>query len=122
MLPRQNFGWHHQSTLGAAFHCCGHRQQGDDSFAGAHIALQQADHAIWAGHIGQDFQKRTFLSAGKAIGQVSDNLLAQCPRTAKRSPAGTFHLGAHQSQRQLVGQKLIIGQPAAVWPFNCQCR
>ena len=111
MLPRQDFGWHHQGTLGAALNRRGQRQQCDDRLAGADIALQQPQHAIGRCHVFEDFANNNRLRVGEAIGQGVDELAAQFAGSRKPAPHRAFHIGPHQRQRQLIGQQFVIGQP-----------
>ena len=55
MLTGEHFRRRHQRGLSAGFNGDGHRQQRDDCFARADVALQQAQHAVVGGKIGCDF-------------------------------------------------------------------
>ena len=69
MLFGQNFGGCHHGHLCAGFHGgeCG--QRGDDGFAAADIALQQAVHGKGLRHVLPDFGQGFFLGAGEGEGQ-----------------------------------------------------
>ena len=58
MLARQNFGRRHQRRLPPAFDHGGRGQQRHHGLAGAHVALQQPQHALGLGQIGDDVGDR----------------------------------------------------------------
>jgi hypothetical protein len=54
VLPRQQLGRRHQRRLPAAFDDGGRRQQRHHRLARSHVALQQPQHALGLGEIGDD--------------------------------------------------------------------
>ena len=111
MLPRQDLGWHHEGALRPAFNRGCERKQRNNGFARSHIALQQAQHARWRRHVGLYFRIGKTLSVCKPIGQGADDLGLSRTVAHKTSPRRPFHVATHQTERQLVGQKFVIGQP-----------
>ncbi len=61
MLPRQDFGWHHEGALRARFDRGRQRQQRHNGLARSHIALQQSQHALGCRHVAQDFRLSALL-------------------------------------------------------------
>ena len=64
MLYGENFGGRHERRLETVFDDDGRGFQRDDSFAAAHVALQQAIHGHAALQIRGDFPKRSLLRVG----------------------------------------------------------
>ena len=75
MLARKDFSRRHDGGLRAVFNRAQHGQAGDNGFAAADIALQQAQHAGVGSHVLIDFLQGVFLRAGQFEGQGSQNLL-----------------------------------------------
>ncbi len=69
MLAGEDFGRGHQRGLAPGFDHMGHGEQGDHGLARADIALEQAQHALFAGKIAKNFRDRRFLVAGQIEGQ-----------------------------------------------------
>ena len=69
MLGGEDLGWRHEGGLVAVFDGdeCG--LEGDDGFAGAYVALQQAAHGLGAAHVGDDFAEDAFLRGGGFEGE-----------------------------------------------------
>ena len=63
VLLGQDLGRRHQSGLPAVLGGEQHREQRDDGFARADIALQQPVHARGRGHVGEDLAQRARLRA-----------------------------------------------------------
>ena len=57
---------------------------GDDGFAGADIALQQAAHGLGAAHVGDDFGEHALLRGGGMEGQHLLDGLADAGRRWRR--------------------------------------
>ena len=64
MLLGEDFGRRQQGGLRAGFDGAEHRQEGHQGFAGADIALQQAQHLVRGGEVGIDFGDRLELPGG----------------------------------------------------------
>ena len=69
MLRGEDFGGRHQRGLGAVLDGDQRGLHGDDGFAGADIALQQAAHGLGAAHVGDDLAEDAFLRGGGMEGQ-----------------------------------------------------
>jgi hypothetical protein len=65
MLFCKDFSWCHYSHLRARFNGGQSRQGGNDGFATADIALQQAVHGVGLRHIAADFGHDSFLGIGQ---------------------------------------------------------
>ena len=111
MLAGEDFGRRHQRGLPPGLDGLRHGEQGDDRLARADIALQQPQHALVAGEIGGNFRHRFLLVAGQFEGQGGEDFCRQSPIADLRAPAKNLHFGAHQTQGELVRQKLVIGEP-----------
>src|SRR5713226_9252250 len=77
MLSAKDLGRRHQSSLPAAFDGVEHRQQSDDGFAGADIALKQTHHTSGRCHVGIYLGERLKLCGGEPKRQRADYRLAQ---------------------------------------------
>ena len=111
VLPRQNFGRRHQRGLPAGLDHGRGGQQRDHGLAGADIALQQPQHPVRLGEIGDDVGHGAGLRRGQRVGQRFDDALAQ-PAFRRAAVAGALaHLRANQRQRQLAGEQFVIGKP-----------
>ena len=110
MLARQDFGRRHQRRLAAGLdHGRGGKQR-HHRLAGADIALQQADHALRLGEIGDDVVHGAALRGRQRIGQCRDDLGAQ-QAFARAAAAGQAALvGANQRERELTGEQLVVGE------------
>jgi hypothetical protein len=113
VLAREDFGRHHQRALSAALHRRGECQQRHDRLAGAHVTLEEAQHALAGGHVAQDLLQRPGLCLGEAVGQGLDQLRAEIAGSGKPPPLRALHAGAHEREGELVRQQLVIGEPAA---------
>ncbi len=69
VLAGENFGRGHQRGLRTVGDGQQHGVDGDDGFAAADVALQQAVHRDGAGHVGGDFVDRLALRGGKWEGE-----------------------------------------------------
>ena len=112
MLARQDFGRRHQRGLAAAFDHGRGGEQRHHGLARADVALQQAQHALGLGEIGDDVGDRARLRGRERVGQRLDQLLAQVPgRRASTRPGRPPQMGAHQRERELAGEQFVIGEP-----------
>ena len=113
MLPGEQFGRCHQGGLGAGFHRAQHGHQRDQGFAGADIALQQAQHppgcrqiSIYVGN-GLKLGWRWRMAKG-GQGRAAQAFIAH------QRPARPFARPApHQAKGDLPCQQFIIAKPAA---------
>ena len=111
MLPRQELRRRHQRRLPPAFdHRCG-RQQRHNRLAGAHIALQQPQHALGLGKIRDDVGDRAGLGLRERIGQRRDQLLPQLAGTGSCAAGRTAQMRAHERERKLAGEQFVIREP-----------
>ncbi len=111
MLLGENFGRRHQRRLRAGLDRAQHGEQRHQGFAGADIALQQAQHAVRGSKIGVDFREGLQLRGGGGVAEALQRRGAQ-PAVAAQGPARQLAPPrAHDGEGQLPGQKLVIGQP-----------
>ena len=112
MLAGEDFRRRHQGRLAAGLNRARHGKQRHHRLARADVALQQPQHALRLGEVGEDFGKRHLLRAGQRIGerraQLFDDGAAAGQWAARQSP----HPRPDQRQRDLPGQKFIVGEPA----------
>ncbi len=111
MLARQDFGRRHQRGLPAAFDHGGGGEQRHHGLARADVALQQPQHALGLGEIGDDVGDRARLRGRQRIGQRRDQLLPQVPVAGGRPAGRAAQMRAHQRERELAGEQLVIGEP-----------
>ena len=111
MLARQDLGRRHQRGLAAGLDGARHGQQRHDRLAGADIALQQAQHALGPGQVGVDLGERLLLRAGQRdrAGRRAARPRSLPSPTSGR-PDSLRRRGAHQRQRHLAGEELVIGE------------
>ena len=69
VLRGEDFGGRHQGDLVAVFDGDERGLHGDDGFAGADVALQQAAHGLGLAHVGDDFAEDAFLGGGGMEGE-----------------------------------------------------
>ena len=113
MLAGENFGGRHERRLPSRLHHARHGQQGDERLARAHIALQQAQHALGRGDVGAYFGDGFRLRSRELEGQGGQNLIGDAP-VPHAGAAGQFaKLGAGHHQRHLARQQFIEGEAHA---------
>ncbi len=111
MLARENFGRCHQRGLPAGFdHGC-RCEQRDHGLARADIALKQPHHPFRLAEVGDDRIERTMLGQGQRIGQGRDDRAAQVAVAGMCAPGALSIVRAHQPERELAGEKFVIGEP-----------
>ena len=111
MLARQDFGGRHEGGLPAGFDHLRRRNQRHHGFAGADVAMQQAQHALGLRQVGNDFGDGAVLRRCQRIGQLREDAPAQPAfRRSGASGAGA-HMGAQQSERELACQQFIVSEP-----------
>ena len=77
MLAGEDFGRRHDGGLAAGFDHRRGRDQRHHRLAGADVALQQAQHALRAGEVGNDVVDRLLLRMGQRIRQRLENARTQ---------------------------------------------
>ena len=113
MLPGEQFSGRHQGSLGAGFHRAQHGHQRHQGFAGADIALQQAQHPPGCRQIsinignGLKLGWRWSMAKGGQCRAAQAFIAHQCPAWSFAGPA------PHQAKGDLPGQQFIIAKPAA---------
>ena len=60
--------------------------------------------------VGDDFADGARLRQRQRVGQGLDQLLPQVPGSCRRAAGGAAQMRAHQRQRELSGQQLVIGE------------
>ena len=111
MLAGEDFGRRHEGGLPAGFDHGRRRQQRHHGLAGADIALQQAQHALRLGEVGDDVVDRLLLRMGERIGQRLEDARAQAAFAGAAAAGLPAHMGAHQRERELAGEQFVIGKP-----------
>ena len=97
-----------------------HGQQRNYRLAGAHITLQQPVHAGIRCHIRRDLVERPGLGVGQPPGEGGQDLVPEHARAGRGTSPLVPHMRPHQSQRQLVGEQFVVGEPAARRRFRRQ--
>jgi hypothetical protein len=87
-----------------------HRHQRHHGLAGADIALQEPQHAVGAGEVGVDLRDRRPLRRRQREGEGREDALAGAARRLPGAAAAALGGRAHQRQRQLSRQQLVIGE------------
>ena len=111
MLAGEDLGRRHEGGLPARFD---HRRRGDQrhhGLAGADIALQQAQHALRAGKIGDDVVDRLLLRMGQRVRQRLHDVRAQAAFAGRAAAGLPAHVRADQCERELAGKQFVIGEP-----------
>ena len=121
--------WRARISVGAIKAACrpasitvGRREQRDHGLAGADIALQQPQHALRPGQIGDDVVDRLLLRMGQRIGQRLEDACAQqaLAGRCRGRPAGAC---ARAPARARAGRRAIRHRRAASRPgFRARCR
>ncbi len=111
MLAGEDFGRRHEGGLPPGFDDGGRRDQRHHGLAGADIALQQPQHALRAGEVGDDVVDRLLLRMGERIGQAFEDARAQAAFAGRAAAGLPAHMRAHQRERELAGQQFVIGEP-----------
>ena len=111
VLAGENLGRRHHRRLSASLDHLRHRHKRDDGLARSDVALQQPDHALFSSEIGADVVDRLALRAGQRKGQGGFEAPRQSAFSQMRAAGNDPHARAHEEERQLVGQQLVIGEP-----------
>ena len=111
MLARKDFGRRHEGSLPAGLDHARRRGKRHHGFAGADVALQQAQHALRQGEVGRDVVERLLLRMRERVGQGLQNARPQASFAGAAAAGLTAHMCAHQRKRELPGQQFVIGKP-----------
>ena len=107
MLLGQNLGWCHQGRLPPRLVGLNHGPQSHHGLSGPYIALEEAVHALWSGHISRNLIHHHALRIGEHKRQ---GLLDPAPsRTASRTrdTSGFFYRGMARAEDELNSKKDI---------------
>ena len=109
VLTCQDLGRGHQGGLPAGLNGggCGHERH--HGLARADVALQESQHALGLGEVVDDLGNGAGLRIGQRIGEGFGQLFAQAPVAGGRAARRPAQMGAHERQRKLTGQELVIG-------------
>ena len=114
VLAGQHLGRRHQRRLRAALDRDQHRQQRDHGLAAADIALQQPHHLRRRRHVGGDLGDRQALRSRSAQSRARPRpCAASAPGALDGAAAAALAPRAHQRDRELAGEHLVIGEPLA---------
>src|ERR1700722_9065660 len=116
MLRREDFGGRHQRYLIAVLDGDGRGFQGDNGFATADVALEQAVHGVGFFQIAGDFHQHTLLRCRgferqNPLQSLADFVFAN----AHGDPALVVRTVAPQRERQLVIEKILKNQANLRW-------
>ena len=111
MLAGEDLGRRHEGSLPSGFDHRRSRDQRHHGFAGADVALQQAQHALRASEIGDDVVDRLLLRMGERIRQRLEDARAQTPFAGRAAAGLPPHMRTHQRKRELPSEQLVIGKP-----------
>ena len=112
VLLGQHLGRRHQRRLRAGLHRAQHGQQRHQRLARADIALQQPQHR--GGATPGRRRSRPAPAPASAVSvwpKRASALARRLPSPASGAARPGAHPAAHQRQRHLVGQQLVIGEP-----------
>ena len=111
MLFGKDFGRRHYSHLRAGFDGGQRGQGGDDGFAAADIALQQAVHGVGLRHVAADFGNNFFLCISQGKRQRVAQGLGQCAVAAQCCRRAADALLPRQTHGKLLRQKFVEFKP-----------
>ena len=111
MLAGEDFGRRHEGRLPAGLDHGRGRDQRHHGLAGADVALQQPQHALRAGEVGDDVVDRLLLRMGQRVGQRLQDARAQAAFAGRAAAGLPAHMRAHQRQRELAGEQFVVGEP-----------
>ena len=111
MLAGEDLGRGHHRRLPARFDHLRHRQQRDDGLARPDVALQQPQHALLGSQIIADVVDRLTLRAREREGQGGLEAPGQSAFSDMGAAGNDAHPRPHEQERELIGQKLVIGKP-----------
>ena len=111
MLAGEQFGGGEQRGLRPGLDSDQHGFERHNRLARADIALKQAQHRSLLGEIPFDLRDGPFLRAGQRKRQRE--LAAIAPVADQRLALAAAIVGAHQHQREAVGEQFVIGEPVA---------
>ena len=111
MLARQNLRRRHQRGLRARLDGRRHGEQRDDGLAAAHIALQQAHHAVRRRKVGVDLREHAELRRREPERKLGEDRSAKSAWGGKDASGAAAQPLPNDRQRELVGEELVIGEP-----------
>ena len=111
VLPGQNLGRRHERRLGPAFDGVEHGKKGDDRLPRPHVALQQPQHTGGGGHVVAYLLQRPLLGSGQGIGEGLEGARPQRAVPGDAASRARADALADEGEGDLVGQKLVVGQP-----------
>ncbi len=110
MLARQDLRRRHECGLPPAFYDRCRGKHRDDGFARPYIALQQPQHALGLGEIGNNLGDGTRLRKRKRIGKGLDQFLSQVSGSGRGAAGRPPHMRAYQCQGQLTCKQLVVSK------------
>ena len=112
MLRGQDLSGRHERGLVAVFHGDEHGLQGDDGFAGAHVALQQAAHGTGLAHVGDDFAQGALLRRRGMEGQHLADGFADLVGGGEADAGALAHAAALEFEAQFEKEQLFKDEAA----------
>ena len=113
VLVGQQLGRHHQSGLRAGLHRDQHGKQRHHGLAAADVALEEAEHAAFLREVLDDLGGSGALAFGQSEGEGGLHRAAEPAVAGDGATAPASGGAAHQRQRQLVRQQLVVGEARA---------
>lgn len=114
-LLGEDFGGGHEDALAAVLDNAQEGGEGHQGFAGADIALQEAQHGAGGGEVGIDFREGLLLAGGEGEGEGFGEFLAQIICRAVGDAGLGAGGGAGVLEGQLCGEEFIQCQALAGW-------
>ena len=112
VLLGQHFGRRHQRGLRAGLDRAQHREQRNQRLARADIALQEPQHAPLRTHVALDLGQRLELVRGRTVAEARERPGLQRAVAAQAPAAAAAHPAAHERERELPGQQLVVREAA----------
>ena len=112
VLRGEDFGGRHQRGLGAVFDGDQRGLHGDDGFAGADVALQQAAHGLGLAHVGDDFAEDAFLRGGGMEGKDLLDGLADGGAGGEGGADALAHAAAFEFEAEFEVEELLEDEAA----------
>ena len=110
MLARQQFRRRHDGRLAAGFDHRRRGQQRDHGLSRSDISLKQPQHPFRLPEVGLDFGDRPPLPIGQLERQRGSDLRLERTSGDPRPASAALLMVAHQSDRDLAGEQLIMGE------------
>jgi hypothetical protein len=109
-VAEPGLGRRHQHCLAAHLDGVEHGQQRHQRLAAADVAHEQAEHRPGRGHVAEDRRDGGGLVCSGRVGKGSKQAGSKLAGRCDGAPALRFPPRPDQQQRQLAGQKLIVGK------------